>query len=108
VTQDRLCSTSCFAIPGLAAETALIGLDLDGVRMSSGSTCSSGKVAVSHVLTAMGVEEQLAAGALRASFGWSSTMEDVSAAVASLVKLRERAPKSSKGPQGPEGKSEAA
>jgi cysteine desulfurase len=108
VTQDRLCSTSCFAIPGLAAETALIGLDLDGVRMSSGSTCSSGKVAVSHVLTAMGVEEQLAACALRASFGWSSTMEDVSAAVASLVKLRERAPKSSKGPQGPQGKSEAA
>lgn len=96
VKQDRLCSTSCFAIPGLGAETALIGLDLDGVRMSSGSTCSSGKVAVSHVLAAMGVEERLAAGALRASFGWSSTMEDVAAAVASLVKLRERAPKRSK------------
>jgi len=93
VTQERLCSTSCFAIPGVAAETALIGLDLDGVRMSSGSTCSSGKVAVSHVLAAMGVENALAAGGLRASFGWSSTMEDVSAAVASLVKLRERAPK---------------
>jgi cysteine desulfurase len=93
VTQDRLCSTSCFAVPGLAAETALIGLDLDGVQMSSGSTCSSGKVAVSHVLAAMGVEKTLAVGGLRASFGWSSTMEDVTAAVASLVKLRERAPK---------------
>jgi cysteine desulfurase len=91
--QGRLCSTSCFAIPGLAAETALIGLDLDGVMMSSGSTCSSGKVAVSHVLIAMGVEEKLASAALRASFGWSSTQEDVSAAVASLVKLRERAAK---------------
>jgi cysteine desulfurase len=88
--QPRLCSTSCFAIPGLTAETALIGLDLDGVMMSSGSTCSSGKVAVSHVLEAMKVEEQLAGGALRASFGWSSTMEDVNAAIASLVKLRER------------------
>ncbi|HEX3431788.1 MAG TPA: aminotransferase class V-fold PLP-dependent enzyme, partial [Rhizomicrobium sp.] len=87
---DRLCSTSCFAIPGLAAETALIGLDLDGVMMSSGSTCSSGKLSVSHVLAAMGVEQDLAACALRASFGWSSTMEDVTAAVASLVKLRER------------------
>jgi cysteine desulfurase len=96
VNQDRLCSTSCFAIPGLTAETALIGLDLDGVRMSSGSTCSSGKVAVSHVLAAMAVEERLAAGGLRASFGWSSTMADVDAAVASLVKLRERAPKRSK------------
>jgi cysteine desulfurase len=90
VEQERLCSTSCFAIPGLTAETALIGLDLDGVMVSSGSTCSSGKVAVSHVLTAMGVEEGLAACALRASFGWSSTMEDVNAAVASLAKLRER------------------
>jgi cysteine desulfurase len=89
----RLCSTSAFAIPGLMAETALIGLDLDGVMMSSGSTCSSGKVAVSHVLTAMGVDEKLATCALRASFGWSSTMEDVHAATQSLLKLRERAPK---------------
>lgn len=88
--QPRLCSTSSFAIPGLTAETALIGLDLDGVMMSAGSTCTSGKVAISHVLAAMGVEEKLAACALRASFGWSSTMEDVQAAVASLVKLHER------------------
>lgn len=86
----RLCSTSCFAIPGLTAETALIGLDLDGVMVSSGSTCSSGKVAVSHVLTAMGVDEKLAACALRASFGWNSSMDDVNAAIVSLVKLRER------------------
>ena len=86
----RLCSTSCFAIPGLTAETALIGLDLDGVMLSSGSTCSSGKVAVSHVLTAMGVEAELASCALRASFGWNSTAEDINAAIQSLLKLRER------------------
>jgi cysteine desulfurase len=86
----RLCSTSSFAIPGLTAETALIGLDLDGVMVSSGSTCSSGKVSISHVLAAMGVEEKLAACALRASFGWSSTMDDVNAALRSLIKLRER------------------
>jgi len=96
VNQNRLCSTSCFAIPGLTAEIALIGLDLDGVRMSSGSTCSSGKVATSHVLAAMGVDADLAAGGLRASFGWSSTMEDAHAAVASLVKMRERAAKKTK------------
>jgi len=88
--QSRLCSTSGFAIPGVPAENALIALDLDGVMMSSGSTCSSGKVAISHVLAAMGVEEKLAACALRASFGWSSSMEDVRAAVQSLTKLRER------------------
>jgi cysteine desulfurase len=91
VGQPRLCSTSGFAVPGLTAETALIGLDLDGVMMSSGATCSSGKVAISHVLAAMGVDDAQAACGLRASFGWSSTMEDVNAAVASLVKLRERA-----------------
>lgn len=87
----RLCSTSGFAIPGLTAETALMALDLDGVAMSSGSTCSSGKVSISHVLEAMGVDEAVARCALRASFGWSSTMEDVNAAVASLVKQNERA-----------------
>ena len=87
----RLCSTSAFAIPGLTAENAMIGLDLDGVMLSSGSTCSSGKVSVSHVLVAMGVDEKLAACALRASFGWSSTMADVNAAIQSLLKLRERA-----------------
>lgn len=86
----RLGSTSCFAIPGLTAETALIGLDLDGVMVSSGSTCSSGKVAVSHVLAAMGVEDALASCALRASFGWNSATEDVQAATSSLLKLRER------------------
>jgi len=88
---ERLCSTSAFAIPGLTAQTALIGLDLDGVMMSSGSTCSSGKVSISHVLTAMGVEEKVATCALRASFGWPSSMEDVTAAVQSLLKLRQRA-----------------
>jgi cysteine desulfurase len=88
--QNRLCSTSGFAIPGVQAETALIGLDLDGVMMSAGSTCSSGKLSVSHVLAAMGVDAALAGCALRASFGWSSSMDDVNAAVASLGKLRER------------------
>ena len=80
----------CFAVPGVKAETALIALDLDGVMMSSGSTCSSGKVSASHVLAAMGVDEKLASCALRASFGWSSTMQDVQAAVLSLQKLHER------------------
>ena len=75
----------------------VIALDLMGVRVSAGAACSSGKVAVSHVLTAMGVGHDLAACALRASFGWSSTIEDVNAAAGSLLKLRERirAPSSS-------------
>ena len=71
----RLANTSCFALPDLSAETALMALDLRGVAVSSGSACSSGKVGPSHVLAAMGVPQALARGALRVSLGWS-TMED--------------------------------
>jgi cysteine desulfurase len=86
----RLPNTSNFAIPGLSAETALIALDLDSVAVSSGSACSSGKVRPSHVLAAMGVDEALARGGLRVSFGWSSKDEDVDAAIASLRRLMAR------------------
>jgi cysteine desulfurase len=55
----------------------LIAFDLAGLALSSGSACSSGKVRRSHVLDAMGVEPALREGALRVSFGWSSTGEDV-------------------------------
>ena len=58
-----------FAVPGIKAETALIALDLDGIAVSSGSACSSGKVTPSHVLAAMGVDAELARGAIRASLG---------------------------------------
>jgi cysteine desulfurase len=83
----RLATTSNFAIPGLSAETAMMALDLDGVMVSSGSACSSGKVRASHVLSAMGVDEALALSALRVSFGWNSTQADVDAGIAALSKL---------------------
>jgi cysteine desulfurase len=88
---SRLAGTSAIALPGVASDTTLIALDLDGVLASSGSSCSSGKIAPSHVLAAMGVDEGLANCALRFSFGWSSTPADADAAVASLVKLWQRA-----------------
>ena len=68
----RLPNTLCFAVPGLDAPTALIAFDLAGVAVSSGSACSSGKVARSPVLAAMGVSPALAAGALRVSLGWNT------------------------------------
>jgi cysteine desulfurase len=74
---ERLPNTLAFAIPGLKAETALIGFDLAGIALSSGSACSSGKVKRSHVLDAMGIAPDLAEGALRVSLGWSTTREDV-------------------------------
>jgi cysteine desulfurase len=86
----RLPNTSNFALPGVAAETAVIALDLDGVMVSSGSACSSGKVRPSHVLRAMGVSESVANCALRVSFGWNSTEADVDAALASISHLASR------------------
>jgi cysteine desulfurase len=86
----RLPNTSNFALPGVAAETAVMALDLDGVMVSSGSACSSGKVTPSHVLRAMGVPEALAASALRISFGWNSSDADVDAAISSISHLLSR------------------
>ena len=57
---ERLPNTTLFAVPGIKAETAVIALDLDGVAVSSGAACSSGKVQPSHVLAAMGVAAPLA------------------------------------------------
>jgi cysteine desulfurase len=87
----RLTNTSNFALPGLNAENMVIALDLDQVQVSTGSSCSSGKIAPSHVLSAMGVEESLANGSIRVSFGWDSKHEDGDAAIAALVRFHQRA-----------------
>lgn len=73
----RLPNTTLFAAPGLRAETAVIGFDLEGVAVSSGAACSSGKVQPSHVLVAMGVPPGLVGGAVRLSLGWNTTASDV-------------------------------
>jgi cysteine desulfurase len=83
----RLPNTLAFAIPGVRAETALIRFDLEGVAVSSGSACSSGKVKRSHVLEAMGVPPALADGAIRVSFGWNSTEEDADRFLSACEKL---------------------
>jgi cysteine desulfurase len=87
----RLCNTSCFALPGLRAETALIALDLQGVAVSSGAACSSGKVRPSRVLQAMGAAPALAASALRVSFGWDSAPSDPQRLVDALSRVRLKA-----------------
>lgn len=87
---ERLGNTSNFAIPGLAAETALMALDLDGVAISSGAACSSGTVKPSPVLAAMGVDEALARSGLRVSLGWPNTESDIDAALTALRRLIER------------------
>jgi cysteine desulfurase len=74
---ERLPNTTLFAVPGMRAETALIAFDLEGVAVSSGAACSSGKVAPSHVLAAMGVAATVALGAIRVSLGPTTRQEEV-------------------------------
>ena len=73
----RLPNTSCFTMPGVLAETQVVALDLEGVAVSAGAACSSGKVAPSRVLRTMGVDEDLAKCAIRVSLGWSTEKADV-------------------------------
>jgi cysteine desulfurase len=95
----RLPNTSLFAVPAVKAETALIALDLDGVAVSSGSACSSGKVTPSHVLAAMGVGEELASGAIRVSWGWTTTEADIDRFLGTWRMLVSRLNKTSKNGQ---------
>lgn len=74
---QRLPNTLCIAMPGVAAATQVIALDLAGVMVSAGSACSSGKVARSHVLDAMGVAPALAECAIRISLGWNTSAADI-------------------------------
>ncbi|HEY1864757.1 MAG TPA: aminotransferase class V-fold PLP-dependent enzyme, partial [Roseiarcus sp.] len=89
-TAPRLPNTVCFAVPGVEAATLMIALDLAGIAVSSGSACSSGKVAPSHVLAAMGVRPQLARGAIRLSLGWTSGEADVDRFAAAFASVMAR------------------
>jgi len=75
VAVKRLPSVLSFATPGFDAERQVMALDLDGVMVSAGAACSSGKVTPSHVLSAMGFEK-LANQAIRVSGGWATTEDD--------------------------------
>jgi cysteine desulfurase len=86
-TAPRLPNTTLFTVPGLRAETAVIGFDLAGIAVSSGSACSSGKVQPSHVLEAMGFGPKIAQGAVRLSLGWSTSEADIDVALEAWRKL---------------------
>ena len=84
---ERLPNTVLFTAPGLKAETAVIGFDLEGIAVSSGSACSSGKVQPSHVLSAMGFDPAVAQGAVRLSLGWFTQEADINRALEAWRKL---------------------
>ena len=74
---SRLPNTSCITMPGVASETQVMALDLSGIAVSAGAACSSGKVARSHVLDAMGLEDDIAGSAIRVSLGWNTKESDL-------------------------------
>ncbi|HUD57944.1 MAG TPA: aminotransferase class V-fold PLP-dependent enzyme [Acetobacteraceae bacterium] len=86
---ERLANTTCLALPGVRADAQVIALDLDGVAVSAGAACSSGKVAVSHVLTAMGLGP-LAGQAIRVSLPWNATAESVAGFVVAYRRMADR------------------
>jgi cysteine desulfurase len=83
----RLPNTTLFALKGIRAETAVIALDLEGFAVSSGAACSSGKVQPSHVLAAMGVDAELARGAIRVSTGYATKEGDIDRVLETWRKL---------------------
>ena len=94
---ERLPNTTLFALSGIKAETAVIAFDLEGVAVSSGAACSSGKVQPSHVLAAMGVPAALQRGAVRVSLGWTSTEADVEKFLSAWTKLASALSKGQRG-----------
>jgi cysteine desulfurase len=85
---ERIANTSFFSLPGLKSETGQIAFDLEGIALSAGSACSSGKVGQSHVLTAMGFDAAL--GGLRVSLGPASTVADVARFLAAFSRVMAR------------------
>ena len=73
----RLSNTSLFSLPGLKAEIGVIAFDLEGVAVSAGSACSSGKTEASHVLAAMGAGRDESEGAIRVSLPFGATEADI-------------------------------
>jgi cysteine desulfurase len=97
VATERLPNTTLFALEGMKAETAIIAFDLDGVGVSSGAACSSGKVQPSHVLAAMGVPPQLARGAIRVSLGPTTTESEVDRFITAWIRVSGALVKESRG-----------
>ncbi len=87
----RLANTICVGLPGVTAERQVMVLDMAGVRVSAGSACSSGTIAPSAVLKAMGLSDTAAREAIRISLGWSTTEADTARFLDAWVPFARRA-----------------
>lgn len=88
---ERLPNTTAVTMPGMAAETQVMAFDLAGFAVSAGAACSSGKVAPSHVLRAMGLTDDIAGQTIRVSLGWDTTEEEVERFVIAWERIYTRA-----------------
>lgn len=86
----RTANTLSFSIEGTSSETLLMSLDLEGIALSNGSACSSGKVEASYVLLAMGCSEKCAKAVLRVSAGYDTKRSDIDVFLQKLLKITER------------------
>ena len=86
----RVATTSCLTMPGVSSETQVMAFDLQNIAVSAGSACSSGKVAPSHVLTAMGADEDEIKSAVRVSLGWTTEENDIDQFIAAWKDLHAR------------------
>jgi len=86
----RIATIACYRMPGVPAAAQMMQLDLAGIAVSAGSACSSGSLKTSHVLTAMGMDEESAREVIRVSFGPATSEAEIDALVAEWRKLYER------------------
>ena len=90
VEAPRLPNTSMIVMPGCESAAQVIAMDLEGIAVSAGSACSSGRVLPPYVLAAMGVEPRAAMCALRVSLGWQTTADQIDRLIAVWAGLRQR------------------
>ena len=88
--ENRLFNTSNMSIESVEGEGLIIGLDMNGICVSSGSACASGQAEPSHVLKAIGVPIELAKGSLRLSLGHENTDAEIDQVIEALPKIVER------------------
>jgi cysteine desulfurase len=86
----RVPNTIFFAVPDASSSTLMMALDLEGISVSTGMACSSGKVGASRAVTAMGLADKAPSGSIRLSLGYTSVLADAERFLEAWAKIRRR------------------
>jgi len=87
---NRIPNTSLFAVPDASSMTLMMALDLEGVSVSTGTACSSGKIGESRAVKAMGLLDKSPQGVIRISLGYNSTMGDAEHFLSAWAKIQKK------------------